>query len=320
MQLKLVENGSPFGFVGRWWAEKVGDQDYHMTNNDGSEIYFRTSGSEIITPVWHKKGISTNAYYAYSIDNGPIHRALVGAAITIGDDQEHIVRLTVDGVAEGDGKKWSGNYAIGFGGLNENVRTTGLMPRSPLIHFYGDSITEGIRALGITTTGDMGDTNSVTSSYSYMTAKKLTAAPYIVGYGATGIEATGSFNTLINTISNLYDGKKLTVKQEPDLIVVNMGTNDVSTSAQQFSDDYRAAINHLLVMYPGVQIACMVPFNQTHAKDIASAIAGIPECSLIDTEGWAADMEFADGTHPTAKGAEVASDKLTQALINNNLI
>ena len=31
-------------------------------------------------------------------------------------------------------------------------------------------------------------------------------------------------------------------------------------------------------------------------------------------------MEFADGTHPTVKGAEVASDKLAQALISNNLI
>ena len=320
MQLKLVENGDSFGFVGRWWTEKDNDKDYHMTNNDGSEVFFRTSGSETITPIWYKKGIATNVYYAYSIDNGPINRVLTGTAITIGDQQEHIVRLTVDGVTEGDGKKWSGNYAIGFGGLSENVQTTGLLPHSPLIHFYGDSITEGVRALGITTTGDMGDTNSVTGSYSYMTAKKLTAAPYIVGYGATGIEATGSFNTLINTISNLCDGKNLTVKQEPDLIVVNMGTNDASNPAQQFSNDYTAAINHLRVMYPGVQIACMVPFNQTHANDIASAIAGIPECSLISTEGWAADMEFADGTHPTVKGAEVASDKLAQALISNNLI
>lgn len=319
MQLKLVENGDSFGFVGRWWTEKNDNKDYHMTNNDGSEVFFRTSGSETITPIWYKKGITTNVYYAYSIDDGPIHRALVGAAITIGDDQEHIVRLTVDGVAEGDGKKWSGNYAIGFGGLSENVTTTGLMPQSPLIHFYGDSITEGIRALGITTTGDMGDTNSATNSYSYLTAKKLTAAPYIVGYGASGIEATGSFNTLINAMGSLYNGKQVD-KQEPDLIVVNMGTNDAGTAAQQFSNDYKAAINRLRIMYPGIQIACMVPFNQTHADDIASAIAGIPECSLISTEGWAADMEFADGTHPTARGAEVASDKLAQALINNGLI
>ena len=320
MQLKLVENGDPFGFVGRWWTEKVNDRDYHMTNNDGSEIFFRTSGSEIITPVWYKKGIDTNVYYAYSIDNGPIHRALTGAAITIGDQQEHIVRLTVDGVTEGDGKKWSGNYAIGFGGLSESVQTTGLLPHGPLIHFYGDSITEGIRALGITTTGDMGDTNSATNSYSYLTAKKLTAAPYICGYGASGIEATGSFNTLINAMGNLYNGKQLTDKQEPDLIVVNMGTNDVGIEAQQFSNDYRAAINRLRIMYPGVPIACMVPFNQTHADDIASAIAGVPECTLIKTAGWAADMQFADGTHPTAEGAEVASDRLAQVLINKNLI
>lgn len=319
MQLKLVENGDPFGFVGRWWTEKNDNKDYHMTNNGGSEVFFRTSGSETITPVWYKKGITTNVYYAYSIDNGPIHRALTGTAITIGDQQEHIVRLTVDGVAEGGGEKWSGNYAIGFGGLSEAVQTIGLLPHNPLIHFYGDSITEGIRALGITTTGDMGDTNSATNSYSYLTAKKLTAAPYLVGYGASGIEATGSFNTLINTMGNLYNGKQVD-KREPDLIVVNMGTNDAGTAAQQFSNDYKTAINRLRILYPGVQIACMVPFNQTHAKDIASAISGIPECSLIDTEGWAADMEFADGTHPTAKGAEVASDKLAQALINNGLI
>lgn len=319
MQLRLIENNDPFGYVGRWWTETIEGKDYHMTNNDGSEIFFRTSGSETITPVWCKKGITTNVYYAYSIDNGPIHRALTGTAIAIGDQQEHIVRLTVDGVAEGGGEKWSGNYAIGFGGLSEAVQTIGLLPHNPLIHFYGDSITEGIRALGITTTGDMGDTNSATNSYSYLTAKKLTAAPYLVGYGASGIEATGSFNTLINTMGNLYNGKQVD-KQEPDLIVVNMGTNDAGTAAQQFSNDYKTAINRLRILYPGVRIACMVPFNQTHADDIASAIAGIPECSLINTEGWAADMEFADGTHPTAKGAEVASDKLAQALINNNLI
>lgn len=319
MQLKLVENGDPFGFVGRWWTEKNDNKDYHMTNNDGSEVFFRTSGSETITPVWYKKGITTNVYYAYSIDNGPIHRALTGTAIVIGDQQEHIVRLTVDGVAEGGGEKWSGNYAIGFGGLSEAVQTIGLLPHNPLIHFYGDSITEGIRALGITTTGDMGDTNSATNSYSYLTAKKLTAAPYLVGYGASGIEATGSFNTLINTMGNLYNGKQVD-KQEPDLIVVNMGTNDAGTAAQQFSDDYKAAINRLRILYPGVQIACMVPFNQTHADDIASAIVGIPECTLIKTASWAADMEFADGTHPTAKGAEVASDRLAQALINKHLI
>ena len=99
-----------------------------------------------------------------------------------------------------------------------------------------------------------------------------------------------------------------------------MGTNDGSMGSVDFITGYRNVLDRLRVKYPGIRIACMVPFNQMHSNDIKNAITNIPECVLIETDDWAKEMKFADGTHPLASDSEIAATKLAQRLIEKNLI
>ena len=73
----------------------------------------------------------------------------------------------------------------------------GIRPTEKVIFFYGDSITEGVRALGMSANSDG---NSATNAYSWQCAETLGVTPYLIGYGASGIIMPGSFNTMLNAI------------------------------------------------------------------------------------------------------------------------
>ena len=73
----------------------------------------------------------------------------------------------------------------------------GIRPTEKTIFFYGDSITEGIRALNMSASSDG---NSATNSYAWQCSEALGVTPYLIGYGATGILSAGSFHTMKNAI------------------------------------------------------------------------------------------------------------------------
>ena len=309
---KVIDNDK-IGFIGRWFKRIVNGTECMVTTNSGSQIVFRTRNATSVT-VNFIPTTNTNAYYAYSIDGGAFTRKSISEntfSIPSVSDTAKIrnVRIVMDGIAESI-QKWEKGNGYAIASIETDGAILGCKPVDPIIAFYGDSITEGIRALGIET-GDMGDINSATGAYPHFCAKELNAVPYYCGYGASGITVNGSFQRLAVAIQNVMQYKE-TKQFYPSLICINHGTNDSSATDSAFLAEYKACIELLHRRYPGVIICCVRPFKGTKAAQVSAAANAYDYCRYIDTTGW--DIEYADGTHPTAAGAAVAGHNLAEAI------
>jgi lysophospholipase L1-like esterase len=204
--------------------------------------------------------------------------------------------------------KWNGEIGVVFAGVSsEEGRITAIEPSQRKIIFIGDSITEGIMSLS---DNAISDYNSATHSYSWYTAKLLDAEPYFVGFGATGIVATGSFNTCENMLDYYSASRKIPETDFPDcdLAVINTGTNDIGVESDVFIEGYQTVLQKLHSRYPEIAIVCMIPFNQSHAEDIRKAAEAYQWSYVIETADWT--LTYSDGIHPDSKGAQKAAEYL----------
>ena len=100
--------------------------------------------------------------------------------------------------------------------------------------FFGDSITEGIRALSLATgpTGADG-----TASWAYQTARAFGANADQAGFGGTGIlnpAGSGGVPTALLTFGYNFEGSPYTSSFIPQVVVINEGTNDGAYGSDQF--------------------------------------------------------------------------------------
>jgi lysophospholipase L1-like esterase len=304
-----------FGLVGRWYKQTVNNLICNVTNNCGSEIFLRAIaiGSAAKIVINWQAMTETNAYYTYSIDGGEMTRKIISENEISIPAGIHNIRIVTDGITENIGK-WQNGTGFAFSGIeSEACFIGGILPKNPRIMFFGDSITEGIRALGVTT-GDMGDTNSATGAFPWFTCLKLGAVSHRVGYGASGITVNGSFHKADDALKYLYS-QLYVPNYYPDAIVINHGTNDGSASANDFKTAYNQFLKDIKAIYSGVRVFVMIPFNQAHAATIRTIVSENEGVYLIETSSWTG-IEKADGTHPTKAGAEVAGNYLANAMID----
>lgn len=310
-----IELDSEYGFIGRWFNKTINDTVYKVTVNQGSEIHFKVKNCESINVNWYAMTTGV-AYFTYSIDGAePTRQSIANPLITLPDTEEHIIRITTDGITERIGK-WENEIGFAFAGVDiGNGEIKGLMPLNKLIAFYGDSITEGIRTLGIVEEGgDMGETNSASNAYPYFCTQKLNAIPYYIGFGATGITVDGSFQKCIKAIDYFSKTRKVDTIY-PDLIVINHGTNDLASTNETFKTEYNKVLNKLHIKYPGVKIVCLIPFAQGKANAIRECAEGKEYCSVIETSNWGVTYT-SDRTHPDSAGSKIAGEKLAEAIEN----
>lgn len=302
-----------YGYLGRWYNMVVSGIPCKVTNNCGSEIYFKVTGVSSFN-VYFKAMTATNAYYSYSIDGGSLTRRLISnTEIELPDTSDHYIRIITDGITENIGK-WANGTGFAFAGTDlalDNIE--GVIPCNPLIAFYGDSITEGIRALGVDDT-DMGNTNSATGAFPYFTCEKLNAISYRVGYGATGITNNGSFHAAIDAVKYFYQNVPATLSY-PDAIVLEYGQNDSNASSEDFIDGYQALLDLIRTKYSGVRVFMMIPLSQRKAAEIRTLAANNPWCTLVESADWSG-ITYADGIHPNAAGAKVAGEYLADFIKN----
>lgn len=231
-------------------------------------------------------------------------------AVTTG---EHIVRIVIDGLTESE-DKWLGEKGVAFKDVTVDAGgvVTGIIPRNRQILFHGDSITEGVRVLNMTadSTG-----NSATGAFPYVTSTILNAISYRVGFGATGITKAGSGGVpeLIQVIDKMTNAREAPYV-EPDLVVMNMGTNDTSATTEVFTTKLNGVLDRLSVKYSGTPIFIMVPFNQARVTELTNAVSTRNNMYLVKTAGW--NITTTDGTHPDVAGGLVAGQKLADVIIS----
>ena len=304
----------PVGFVGRWFDSTISGTNVKSTINQGSELYFKVKNTTSINVNFIVNTAYETPYFAYSIDGADMTRQLVTSPTlpTVSLD-EHIIRVVVDGVTESE-DKWIGERGFAFKDItvDSTGTVTGVLPKNKKIMFFGDSITEGVRVLNMNANSEG---NSATAAFPYIASTNLNAISYRVGFGGAGVTkgGNGGVPSLINFIDNMTKNR-LAPYYEPDIVVVNIGTNDFDAAPDVFKSQYTAVINRLLIKYSGTPLFIMVPFNGTRKSEITDITNNKKGVYMVDTTGW--DISTTDGLHPDVAGSIKAGTKLSDYIIS----
>ena len=307
---ELTGENEPF-YIGRWFDKNINGTVHKVTLTDGAYFCFLIEGADSFDVNFTVITTGEEPYFAYSIDGEePVRQHITDSKVALPDSGRHTVRIIADGMTEGEGK-WEQEKGFALRSVvpTEGGKLFGIRPTEKVVFFYGDSITEGIRALNMSASSNG---NSATHAYSWQCAETLGVTPYLVGYGATGIISKGSFHTMKNAVDYLSEGRPVSDEVKPDVIVVNHGTNDGRYSAEEFGAALADTLTHLRAKYPETPIVYLIPFVGTHAETIALTVKDIENAFVIDTDGW--DISCTDSLHPNAEGAEKAGKLLALAL------
>ena len=195
---ELTGEREPF-YIGRWFDKKINGVPHKVTLTDGAYFCFLIEGAESFEVNFTVITTGEEPYFAYSIDGAePVRQHITDSEVALPDSGRHTVRIIADGMTEGEGK-WEQEKGFALRSVVPagGGKIFGIRPTEKVIFFYGDSITEGIRALNMSASSNG---NSATHAYSWQCAETLGVTPYLVGYGATGIISKGSFHTMKNAI------------------------------------------------------------------------------------------------------------------------
>ena len=306
----LTGEDQPY-YMGRWFDKEIEGVSHKVTLTDGAHLYFLIENAASFDVTFTVITTGEEPYFAYSIDGGEmIRQHITQPTVTLPDTGRHTVRIVADAMTEGEGK-WDKEKGFAIKSVTpaEGGSIVGIKPQEKVIFFYGDSITEGIRALNMNATSDG---NSATNAYSWQCAEALGVTPYLVGYGASGLIMTGSFNTMLNAIDYLSKDRPVEDGVTPDVIVINHGTNDGGQSRKNFEEAMRATLTRLQEKYPDTPIVYLIPFNQAHARVIPTVAEDFANTYVVETKDWS--ITYTDGVHPDAAGAKAAGDMLAEEL------
>ena len=307
----LTGEDQPY-YMGRWFDKEIEGVSHKVTLTDGAHLYFLIENAASFDVVFTVITTGEEPYFAYSIDGGEmIRQHITEPTVTLPDTGRHTVRIVADAMTEGEGK-WDKEKGFAIKSITpaEGGSMVGIKPTEKVIFFYGDSITEGIRALNMNATSDG---NSATNAYSWQCADALGVTPYLVGYGASGMIMEGSFNTMLNAIDYLSKDRPVEDGVTPDVIVINHGTNDGGQSRKKFEEALTATLTRLQEKYPGTPIVYLIPFNQAHARVISEKLENEENIYVVETKDWS--ITYTDGVHPDAAGAKAAGEQLAAALV-----
>lgn len=309
--MRYKDTSGNFSYTGRWFKKSIGGGKYYYTNTDGSAIYFKVNGSKYVNINFVSQIAVATPYFSYSVDGGSMKRQLISKTkISVGNTKTHYVRVVIDAMSESE-NRWAGEAGVGIKSVKPVTKTgvvTAIKPQNATIAFYGDSITQGVRALNMAL---MPSGTSATHSYAWYCAQQLDLVPYFAGYGGSGIIQPGSFNNCYNAITNFSASRKAS-SYNADVIVVEHGTNDVYTDGGTFTNEYKKVLKKLHSDHPKAYIIVIIPFNQTHAQDIRNAAASYSWCTVVETSNWG--LSYTDGLHPNSSGAKKAGKELARII------
>ena len=294
---------------GRWFKKTVNGAECDVTTTTGSQIFFLTNGATTFTVDFKDETQCKSAkpYFAVSIDGGePTRCPITENTITLPDASRHAVWLFMDGLYERE-DKWNGEVGFAVAGISVNAGTMrAIEPTNDIVFYYGDSITEGVNALGTTTDGA---SNSATGSYAYFSARELSAIPYYIGYGESGLVRPGSFKEMKTAIEYLSANKTVDLSVVPSYIVINHGYNDAysnstvpAITSEEFSSALAETLELLNKVYPDTEIFYIIPINGSYRKEIYAAEEKYKNLSVIETKDLSITKH--DGIHPDKESAE----------------
>jgi lysophospholipase L1-like esterase len=311
--------GPEVTLLGRWGR----DRGVATTVNSGSRALLRFTGRQV-TAVFDQQGITfPPQVYAwidgerrrYTVDRDRID--LTPQPLPPG---AHRLRLTVKDVDE-RGNRWTPPFAsalrlVGFRLAPAGEALQRPRPSGPRIEFLGDSITQGVRALG----PEVGVRGSdATKGYAWLTGQAFGGDFRQTGFGAQGITVPGGGGVPVaaTSLGLNFAGSPVDRSWVPQAVVVNQGTNDVlGNSLDGFRRAYREYLLDIHRRWPQAWIFALRPFGG-HAEDrIRAAVRQLdaPRIRYVDTTGWVRHLRNTDGLHPSVAGHAAAARRLAAVI------
>lgn len=286
-----------------------------ITVNSGSRILFAFRGGRV-QALFDVHGLTSAPQLWVSIDDAePELHVVDGPVIELAAEPgQHRVEIAVKDVDERV-NRWNPPFgcAVVFAGLvldaDSRIRLGG-RPNGPRLEFYGDSVTQGVRALG----PELGPAGADgTKSFAYLTARAFGATAYQVGFGRQGVSRAGNGQVPAGSESFGWNfaGSKAERIGDPDVVVIQFGVNDEAPG-----DAYGRYLAQVRAAYPSTKIVALSPFTGEHAAEIEAAVAaaGDPDTVYVGTQGWLGPDDYTDEVHPSVEGHAKAAARLVEQL------
>jgi len=299
-------------YVGHWALSQAAA----TTVNTGSRLLFTFVGTRLIAHVDVTDVLLKPQVYV-TID-GRSHlvtltQPVIALAATL-PNRLHTVAIDVKSLDAG-GARWARPLTTAVNLTALDLGPGGHLmarPRSASLHFefYGDSITEGIKALG--PDYSMADADA-TRSFATLVSRAFRADDAELGFAGQGVinPGLGGVGAASNSFGHVL-AAQAAQGSPPDAVVVNFGENDTQASAQEFTDAYRAYLRQIRAAYPKTWIFAVHSLNGDHAQDITAAVRPLSDRKIVDvdTSGWIPPASTYDGQHPTAWGHRQVAARL----------
>lgn len=298
-----------FYYLGNWFDKTINAVVNKGTVNAGSELYFRIKGSTTATINFTIDTTLATPYFSYSIDGGAFIRQIItNGLITLSDTNAHNVRINIDAISQNE-DMWISQNGIAISGITTTGTLQAIKPRNRVLLIHGDSIGEGVRVLGGQSTDATAESDS--KSFPFYCCQNLNAVSYRNSWAGTNVVGGGL--PLYNRIDHMTAGV-LMPYSDIDMAIVEIGTNDESTSSEDFKAEYSRDLLALSIKYSGLPIICLIPLAQTHAQDIRDCVASASKGTYaIETSTWV--ITFSDGLHPDIPGAKVFGNNLSDEIL-----
>lgn len=277
-EIIIKANSSDVTYTGRTQSLSDGSVRY-----DWVGVYLQTyfSGGSIAIRISE----SGKSYYNIFIDNQLIKKIKFSGKDTLitlaAGLSKNFHLLKLQKCTEGAyGCTTIHNFVLSSKGVLKSV------PRSTRnIEVYGDSYTCGYGNEATSKDHFKLETENFNKSYACIIARYFGADYSIIAHSGMGVVRNYgdtlclSKNTMYNRATQVFDAFDASIKHDfttykPDIVLINLGTNDFShkgnpPSEEQFIAGYRKMIQLLREKYGDVPILCIIP----HSSGVASPCA-----------------------------------------------
>ncbi len=310
-----------FNYIGRWGELNTSRGPAMATVNSSSQASIRFSGDRVYGD-FDVRHVAFLAQLEVRVDGGrrrlitiDRRRLLLCQGLSAG---EHLLDLVVKDVDE-RGNRWFPPFAsaVVFEGLEVGpagrVAAPAMLP-APTLAFFGDSITQGVRVVGMQI-GVAG--SNALESYAWLCGEALHTRHYQVAFGRQGVLRTGNGEVPPATLSFGWNfAGSVANEPAPDFLVINQGTNDGRYPPREYLQAMLGYLREIRAYYPHAKIFVLRPFGGFHAAAAEQAVKLTHDVNVhyVDTTGWLKKGDFRDGVHPNRRGSQIASRRLAAVL------